>query len=347
MATISGIQGMLLEEALLFLLEISGYRVVYSASVDPHTLHDGHSGLEVLGRGGKHQIDAVADYILAHPFSNPQRLLVEAKCYSDSRPVNIEIVRNAVGVLKDVSEFWVTGIPRPANNRYHYQYAVFSASGYTADAQGYAYAQDIYLIPLEKSQYIAPLIAKIRQLSHLDFGATSKGQININMKNLRTAVRKTIRDLQSSALEEIDLTSQAVDKLHDFCLDCNRMQGAILAMIADRFPVFLIPAPNINIRELSNRYDVRITRDEQGWYLSDDRSRLFSFDLPRDLFDMYAENGLLTKSRALDLKRESLNSIHALITIGESTQAVTFELDQQWLSQVRQPIGTIRRRRRR
>lgn len=67
MATISQIRGMLLEEAVLHLLRTSGYTPVLSAGSDP-TLYDGHSGLEVFGRGGKHQIDAIADPIISLPF---------------------------------------------------------------------------------------------------------------------------------------------------------------------------------------------------------------------------------------------------------------------------------------
>jgi hypothetical protein len=36
----------------------------------------GHSGIEVIGRGAKHQIDSIADFTIAQPFSHPQRLLV-------------------------------------------------------------------------------------------------------------------------------------------------------------------------------------------------------------------------------------------------------------------------------
>ena len=57
---------------------------VASARDDP-TLSEGPAGLNVLGRGGKHQIDTIADLRIDQPFSNPQRLLVEAKAYSEDR----------------------------------------------------------------------------------------------------------------------------------------------------------------------------------------------------------------------------------------------------------------------
>ena len=94
MATIGHIRGILLEEAVLYLLQASGYRTVPSAGTDP-TLNDGSAGLEVHGRGAKHQIDAVADFYLVSPFTYKQRLLVEAKCLRSSERVGLPIVRSA------------------------------------------------------------------------------------------------------------------------------------------------------------------------------------------------------------------------------------------------------------
>jgi hypothetical protein len=129
------IRGMLLEEAVLHLLRRSGYRTIDVPGTDP-TLCNVGAGLAVRGRGSEHQIDAIADFVVHQPFSNPQRLLVESKCYGSLYKVGIEVVRNAIGVLKDTSEFWVVGPgPIAGRRRYHYQYAIFSASPFSSGAQ--------------------------------------------------------------------------------------------------------------------------------------------------------------------------------------------------------------------
>ena len=97
MPKIGQIRGMLLEEALLHLLRGSGYRTVEAVNND-ETLKAGAAGLSVKGRGGNHQIDAIADFLVSQPFSHPQRLLVEAKCYSNK--VRLPVVRNAVEFSK-------------------------------------------------------------------------------------------------------------------------------------------------------------------------------------------------------------------------------------------------------
>src|SRR5262245_14546125 len=127
---------MLLEEAMLALLRVAGYRTIVEAGRDP-TLQNGPAGLVVVGRGARHQIDAIADFGVGQPFSNPQRLLVEGKFYR--KPVELSVIRGVVGTLKDVSEAWFRSHDQqPAARRYHYQGSVFSASAFTRQAQDYA-----------------------------------------------------------------------------------------------------------------------------------------------------------------------------------------------------------------
>src|SRR6478609_3069628 len=102
---LSGVRGALLEEFVLYLLEKVGYRVVKAGE---HGTYKGATGLEVQGRGERHQIDALAAYDHSPAFMYPLRLLVEAKCYRGRYPVQIGVVRNAVGVHKDISENYFT-----------------------------------------------------------------------------------------------------------------------------------------------------------------------------------------------------------------------------------------------
>jgi hypothetical protein len=338
---------MLLEEALLYLLRVSGYQVVERADND-ETLKDGHSGLEVLGRGGKHQIDAVANFVVAHPFSHPQRLLIEAKCYTEQTRVGIEVIRNAVGVLKDVSEYWVSRGSVPPKARYHYQYALFSASGYTSDAERYAYAQDVYLIPLANSRFIQPIIGSIRELNYQHFGAVNWNAIQVDMAVLRREIRSSLRerweyDYEQDFLEESVSQSEAHGRLRHFCRLVHEIDGAVLAMINRQFPVFLVPNPAINIAKLKSFYKVRIYWDNEGWYLRSayDNKNLFSFDLPPKLFELYAEQGILSETSALDLKRDFLSNIQAILTLRERIKAITFRLDGDWLERVRRTLHDL------
>jgi hypothetical protein len=335
MAKIPQIRGMLLEEAVLYLLRVSGYHTVEQADSD-RTLRDGHAGLEVRGRGGIHQIDAIADYSIAHPFSYPQRLLVEAKFYA-AKPVGVEIVRNAVGVLKDVEEYW-TSSDSPFNTRYHYLFVLASASGFTSGAEKYAFAHDIYLMPLAQSQFIKPIIDAILNIRPESFGVAPRRNIEVSITELRRAIRRRIRYGDHYELRQV-VRGRALEHLDGFCDATREINGAILGMIAKRFPIFLVPSRQIDLSRLRSRYQVRIRWDQGGWYLrsADEDNLLFSFDLPPDLFILYAsEEGVLTAPRALDLKAEYLREIQAIVTVGQRPHLVTFQLDLGWIDKLRE-----------
>ncbi len=344
MATISGIRGMLLEEAVLYLLRISGYRTLEKVDASDVTITgDCYSGLKVVGRGGQHQIDAVADFTLTPPFTYPQRLLAEAKCYSDTYSVGIEWVRNAVGVLKDVGEYWETKKGLPPKARYHYQYVLFSASKYSSDAERYAYAHDIYLVPLAKSTFFQPVIKAIRRVTTRSFGVGTRDAIELKITDLRRGIRARLRDSEDWQLSEIlmDYTG-AIPVLNAFCQECRKVNGGLLATISGRFPIFLVPSPTLRLDQLQDEYTVRISWNERGWYLRSRRENIFSFDLPTDVFEYYAEQGVLSPFQALSLKEDVLSEIQAITVINDRIRIVTFRLDREWLSSVRNRIRQIR-----
>lgn len=128
------VAGALLEELIMLALESGGYQSLLDPTGDP-TIDATATPFTLHGRGTDHQIDAVADPIFSQPFSNPIRLLVEAKAYNAQRPVDLRIVRNALGTIQDLDQFW-TG--RNDHPRYSYRYAIFSTSDFTRDAQLYA-----------------------------------------------------------------------------------------------------------------------------------------------------------------------------------------------------------------
>ncbi len=329
---------MLLEEVLLHLLRSTGYRTV-DTHVGDITLKRGSSGLEVRGRGYNHQIDAIADFQVSHPFSYPQRLLVEAKCFSPGTLVGIEIVRNAVGVLKDASEFWVsTGISRIHKARYHYQYAVFSATGYTDPAQSYAYAQDVYLIPVN-SKFMISAIKAIRAVSADDFGVSPSSNIPISLTKMREEVRQSLT-FGDAGYSSNDYSNTLNRKLSNLFQESFRIGYALLAVLGGRFPVFLTPIQGLPLYDRPPRNQIRIRWDYQGWYIeSIQNERLFSFDLPPELFELYASGGALSARQAINLKDETMREFYAFLTVNGSVRVINFELDGEWLATIRDGIS--------
>lgn len=327
------IRGLLLEEAVLHLLRSAGYMPIYGKGTDD-TLEQEGGTLFVRGRGERHQIDAIADYRVQPPFSNPQRLLLEAKFY-DGRQVGLTVVRNAVGVLNDVAQYFIAPPGHTARKlRYHYQYGVVSATEFSKPSQRYAYAHDVFLIPLGASACFHQLLQSIRATASDPVGRRDNRDGNEFAGRLRRMVRE--------ALQQPNVTGGGPDgtlaALRQLIRACSELRFGVIAVTASGFPLFLAPTSELPLSELQDRIRVRIRwhSDQEGWYLTDERGRrLFSFDVPLELLELYAGRRELTPQRALDMKQQELNEMRAVVADGDSLRVIRFILDAPWLESLR------------
>jgi hypothetical protein len=328
MATKSQVGGMLLEEVVLFLLEGSGYRTVTSSINDP-TLTTERGSLCVKGRGATHQIDAIADYRFPPPFGQPHRLLVEAKLLD--KPVGIGIVRNALGVHRDVSEYWVSrqGHNRGHRPRHHYQYAIFSATSFSSYAQNYAFAHDIFLLTLNDSPFLQPVVAAVDGVAE-QIADQINEDATLSLGDVRNAVR-----LRLDGRINFDDTLLDLEMNH-FLETCAEIRFGLLGMLQGRLPILLVPHPGIHPENLNLVEDVRIFWDDHGWYIRRrNGTDLFSFSLPKRLFELYADEGTLGPIQALNLKGEMMRSITAFQYLqGGESRIIELRLDEMWLNDV-------------
>lgn len=157
------LRGYVLEEFIAYLLRDNGYRLLTSPLQDREALCGGGNGLRVHGRGADHQADALGELTMPTPFMLPVRLFCEAKY--ETAPVGLGVARNALGVLNDVNERFGSvrgpGAPVPLR-RYQYRYTIFSASGFTRDAEAFALAQQISVVDLRGPAFAYLLVAARR-----------------------------------------------------------------------------------------------------------------------------------------------------------------------------------------
>jgi hypothetical protein len=295
----------------------------------------------------QHQIDAIADFSISPPFAYPIRLLLEAKFYQ--RNVGIEIVRNAVGVVKDVNEFWIAS-NNMSKPRFHYQYAIFTSSSFTKPAQEYAFAQDIYLIKLENNRYFYPIIESLAELNYSDFGGESETQINIDLTELRKNIRKSLSIENPCGITEYCVRQNFNrEKLNNIVQSSLRLGASYLGVLGNSFPVFLTPSEFFDIDNLIADPTVRICWNSEKWYIVrqhaicqslNESDIIFSFDLPDELFKLYSENNMLSQSRALDLKQDFMSSIQ--ITFRDPNRkfmsSLELKLDDGWLRRFREHL---------
>lgn len=187
----------------------------------------GHSGLEVRGRGTWHQLDAFALWQHSPAFTYPLHLVVEAKCYASHRPVGVEIPRNSVGVLKDISENYFTYSRRGVTfqgPRYNYTSAIFSTSGFT-QGQWSMPSLTAFLIQYESVPAIQPLINAI-----LTF---DEDCINLRGRAAISAARSYYRDrlsgLPDDEIETDELTLRGRELLSGSISEtCRSIGGSYL-----------------------------------------------------------------------------------------------------------------------
>ncbi|RSI64462.1 restriction endonuclease [Streptococcus oralis] len=149
-------KGYLLEIVLAKLLKVNGYDLVTSTDNEDNEIVDlPRNGLNIKGRGAYHQFDSLGTFRITPPFTHPIRLFLEAKFYTSNK-VGIDRVRMGIGILQDVNTNYSTVTMSDKElklPKYNYNYAIFSTSGFTGDAQRLALAHKIRLIDLSSGYY--------------------------------------------------------------------------------------------------------------------------------------------------------------------------------------------------
>ncbi|MEW8320112.1 MAG: hypothetical protein AB2660_18385 [Candidatus Thiodiazotropha sp.] len=350
MANISQVRGALLEEAVLYLLEKFGYETIeaFSAHRDV-SLRGGHSGLEVRGRGSWHQIDALASFRSSPAFMYPLRLMVEAKCYQEHRTVGIEVVRNAVGVLKDISENYFS-VPSGGADvqipRFNYHSAIFSTSGYTSGAIDYALAHQVFLIQYENVPVITPLIDAIMRFDEGCITRVGKNAISEVRRRYRSAIRDQVYEVD---MQEF-ITVRGIELINGALVDSlNRIGGSYFGMLQGRWPLHLLtsePLPAMAFNSDTVRCHVtgyetgewkftpaEFHANENGWFE-------LEFNLPEGIANLVAENWG-DREAVANIKQQHFSYIDLSGQIGNIRRSVRLELDQEWINSY---IRRLRRR---
>lgn len=210
------LSGFVLEELVAALLGASGYRLLVDPSQDPVALCAGPNGLRIRGRGADHQVDVLGQFLTDVPFSYPVRLFVEAKCRHEK--TGLGDVRNALGVINDVNEHYSDVTARAAlgkggYERFHYRYALFSTSGFTADAVKYAFAQQISLVDLSDAAFRSLGDSARQAASEMRAAAVTHGYSTFPVRMMREEIRRTfgVGGPHPAADEEEDGDSPGVD----------------------------------------------------------------------------------------------------------------------------------------
>lgn len=350
---VSAVRGVILEELVLYLLSLVGYRIVTAGE---EGTRDGHSGLEVRGRGEWHQIDALAAFDRTPAFMYPLRLMVEAKCYARRSPVQIEVARNAVGVLKDITENYFTFPSAVAAShdvqapRFNYHAAVFSTSGYSKGAQRYAIAHQIFLIQYQRIRLLEPVVDALLELQSEHFVEPRMHRVvATRSKVLRAQVRAMLNsDLPIYVGNHLGLSDLGIRYMRDNVIQpLLAIEGSYFGMLQGKWPMHLLARSSLPPALFATRDEVACRvygRESDRWWFSpvgvpEGSSEWFQleFDIPEQILE-FVQTAWGNPLELANVKQQQFSFLDIAGRIGGIQRQVRLRLDEEWLASYLQRI---------
>ncbi|GBO55016.1 hypothetical protein APA_3067 [Pseudanabaena sp. lw0831] len=320
------LRGLVLEEIILILLSKAGYRILKSG--EDTSIRNGRSGLEVKGRGEWHQVDALVANDHTSPFLYPIRLGLEAKANfptprSNGR-VGIEVIRNAVGVVKDLNENYFSDREQTFKlKRYNYVYSIFSLFGFTENAQRYAIDHQIYLIQYYHNRLFENIKTLLRQLEGTNARQISQLNIRRELRNFFENPNQNIENLQQMFGNEAVLVRNLLEETRQIS------RGSYFGLLNGEYPIHIISEPPIE-RLDEDEYRVEIRLDENGMVIIRLRQNNLYFELPevvaQTLKEVWQDHRMVA-----DLKRRNISFITLSGIIGNVRRTIKLILDTNWL----------------
>lgn len=123
-------------------------------------------------------------------------------------------------------------------------------------------------------------------------------------------------------------------------LPYGKLRGGYFGATAGGFTLFLIPQNNLDIDRILDEsvIDVRLhylIDDERKWFVESERfGPLFSFALPKDLFNAYKKANEFTAESAADMKSTVFREIQLLVRTDNHVKVLVLRLDRDWISEV-------------
>lgn len=183
---------------------------------------------EIEGRGEYHQIDFSGVYTKLTPYIYPLRVLAECKYYK--KPLDKKIIRQYVGVMKDISEnYYVPASIKKSNKKSIFNKHVprftdipiiFSVNGFDTHSENLAWAQGVNLVSHKGLPPIQNTIEMIDSLAQ---------HIKNACEGFSRCKESDCISLVSYAINEVDLTNinneiEFEAKLHSMLLGVANLQ---------------------------------------------------------------------------------------------------------------------------
>lgn len=177
---------------------------------------------EIEGRGEYHQIDFTGIYTKLTPYIYPLRVLAECKYYK--KPLSKHIIRQYIGVMKDISEnYYVPSETKKSNKKSIFDKQIprftdipiiFSVNGFDTHSENLAWAQGINLVSHKGIPIFDEIIKFIDDLSELIYKVARR--YSCKESNIINLVKYAICEV---SLNSISSMRDFVDELHIHLID--------------------------------------------------------------------------------------------------------------------------------
>lgn len=353
------LKGILFEFAILHMLFANGFRKILLDSSkknsDARAVMSRGNFIELKGRGGWHQIDCPCDLNYSSPFMFPIRLLGEVK-FTQTK-VSKRVVESYIGVLKDIQENYFVANPDlvidSKQNRFLEVGCIFSANGFTSQAENLAYTHGIRTISYENNIVVDRIKLSIERLV----------KDNVDPSNVTNAGRLLLTELNrffgfAYSFDHIyPIYSKRVDSFLNYSLRrvlignyeknlinlldsigsikdsfiATTPEGLLLHFVGEQeFPEELFLGSDyaqyrIHIHEYKEK------KDSYAYYLAfsgdSGLQRKFYFSPPDVLKNAIDQNW----DKVLDVKKRFLYKLVVHKTINRLHRTLVLELDYEWV----------------
>lgn len=268
----------------------------------------------VHGLGQPHNTDVLVDPPIQIPFFFPSRLIIECKCKNVE--LGIEHGRNVFGLREDINSFDVVTPDllrdranyrrrNPATysfDRYHYQVALASTSGFKVTTQEFAAVHRIPLLQF-KSAIFSPVVNLIYRLDDIPINRQDKEKLLDAFANG-----------ENIALQAETCASEVLEWAQQFSEECDTIAQRMNIGILDNGSILFLFKPYYpdkdGTRVFADGYSLHWSTRHDYWSLYENGEEKYCFELPIELLRIWANNyNVDRREAALHLKEGYMKNI--------------------------------------
>ena len=247
-------------------------------------IFDGAPGQMIQGLGEAHNADVLLEPPAQTPFYSCTRLLIECKDYR--KKVGLNMIRSTLGLREDINHFDIVDVNRLLARRrqnragvvypyerYTYQVAVASLSGFTVQAQEFAATHRIPLLEFDKMPFWSDFWMLLGY-DNVSFGDSIRGH-------------------------RIPAVHMAENQIIEFANEIGRRMAVAVTNSGQLLFLYRITREN---NDFSDSYTLHWSNSSHPWELRSG-NQVYLFQLPKSIMKLWLENS----TNDLELKKEAIN----------------------------------------